>query len=98
MKNEKFWRVVCKYGHVGRRNEVSVSRFITTPGDYNIIDVLDIVQSMPGVKKSNFLSGIVKAEPISEEEYIIGKASENENFYLINLKSRRYFEKHEIIA
>lgn len=96
--SEKFWRVVCKYGHVGRRNEVSVSRFLVTPGDHNLIDVLDIVRTMPGIKKSDMLSGVAQAEPITEEEYKRGKVLEENNFYLMKLKSYNPVQEHESIA
>jgi hypothetical protein len=79
----KYWRVVLRYGHVGKRNEVSVARFLVTEASYNPITVMDLTAEMPGVKNN----GLLSLKEITQEEYIIGKRREVENVYLQNLKS-----------
>ena len=77
----KYWKVVIKYGHVGRRNEVSVARYMVFPSNATIIDVMEELKQMPGTKNNCVCS----IQPISLEEYLIGKRSELENFYLKRL-------------
>lgn len=79
----KYWKVVLRYGHVGKRNEVSVARFLVTEASHNPISVMDLTAEMPGVKNNALLS----LKEISQEEYIIGKRLEVENIYLQVLKS-----------
>ena len=82
----KYWKVVCRYGHCGRKNEVSVSRYLHTINDCNLMDVIKIVSEMPGVKKGNtVLHSIVKAIPITKEQYEDGKKEEKQNLYLQKL-------------
>lgn len=81
-----YWKVVCRYGHVGRKNEVSVPRYIRTHKDSKLMDVLEIVAGMPGVKKSNnILHGVANAKEIDQKEYEEGKEKEKENLYLQEL-------------
>ncbi|MDR7074163.1 hypothetical protein [Fictibacillus barbaricus] len=83
---DKYWKVVCYYGHVGSRNEVSVPRFLKTPSYFNSMDVIDLVSTMPGVKKGKGpLSAVRAIEPISEAAYLSGKETEHENLYLKKL-------------
>ncbi|RHW35045.1 hypothetical protein [Oceanobacillus profundus] len=82
----KYWRVICRYGHVGKRNEVSVSRYLQTESTCNLIDVLAIVSEMPGVKKgNNIVHSVIKAERINREQYENGKEEEGKNLYLQKL-------------
>lgn len=79
---------MVKYGHVGRRNEISVPRYLETPATYNLIEVLEIVGSMPGVKKvSGIMGAMGKAEEVNEATYLQGKEEEKENLYLKKLMS-----------
>jgi hypothetical protein len=82
MQKWKYWKVVLRYGHVGRRNEVSVARFLVTEACYNTIMVMDIAREMPGVKNN----GIQQVEEVSLNEYLLGKRQEVENMYLKNLR------------
>jgi hypothetical protein len=82
----KYWKVVLRYGHVGKRNEVSVARFLVTEASYNPIAVMDLTAEMPGVKNN----GLLSLHEITQEEYIIGKRLEVENIYLQNLKAFNY--------
>ncbi|MDL4839753.1 hypothetical protein [Aquibacillus rhizosphaerae] len=82
----KYWKVICRYGHVGRRKDISISRYLETENNFNLIDVLNIVSTMPGVKKKSIFS-IVSAELITKEQYDKGKEEEKENFYLQKLMS-----------
>lgn len=88
MANKKYWKVVCRYGHVGRKKEVSVSRYLETDTTYDLIDVLEIISNMPGVKTGNNLfNSIVKAESINKEVYKEGKKEEKQNIYLQKLRT-----------
>lgn len=78
---ERYWKVVVKYGHVGRRNEVSVPRFIQTNSEQTILDVYRIAGGMPGVKNR----GVYCVEPIDELKYVDGKKREEENLYIQKL-------------
>lgn len=73
----KYWKVICRYGHVGRSNEVSVARYIRTGVNCTIIDAMKIASCMPGVKGD----GVVFIQKIDKINYEIGKSSES-NFYL----------------
>lgn len=77
----RYWKVICRYGHVGRRNEVSVARFIETEYDKDITYVWDLVSNMPGIKSR----GVSLVEPIDYETYQQGKKAETENLYLQKL-------------
>lgn len=78
-----YWKVVCRYGHVKKRKEVSVARHLQMPLEATIVDVLDLAQNMPGVKNR----GLVYAKRITYEEFSIGRLEEQENFYLQKLKT-----------
>lgn len=79
----KYWKVVIRYGHVGRKNEVSVARFLVTEAFYNPVMVMDLASTMPGVKDR----GVSEVMEVSQEDYIHGKRAEVENFYLQKLKA-----------
>ncbi|SDC61092.1 hypothetical protein SAMN05421734_11325 [Pelagirhabdus alkalitolerans] len=84
----KYWKVILSYGHVGKRNEVSVSRYLATPNKLKLLDVYDLASSMPGVKKSRGgISAIRNLKQISYEDYLLGKEEENEDPYLKQLMS-----------
>lgn len=70
-----------QYGHVGHRNEISVARYLAFHKNAAINDVINTVKMMPGTKNNC----IVSIEPISYQEYAIGKRKEQENFYLQRL-------------
>jgi len=65
------------------KKEVSVARFLVTEASYNPIMVMDLASTMPGVKNR----GVISIKEISQDEYIIGKRLEEENFYLQKLKT-----------
>lgn len=88
MDKSRYWKVVCRYGHVGKKKEVSVPRYLQTDSNFVLMDVLEIVSEMPGVKKSNnILYSIANAKAINKEEYDCGKEEEKENLYLQQLMS-----------
>lgn len=72
----KYWKVVIKYGHVGRRNEVSVARYMVFPSSATIIDVMEELKQMPGTKNNCVCS----IEPISLEEYLIANVQSLKTF------------------
>lgn len=53
---DKYWKVVVRYGHVGKRNEVSVARYLRTEEHCSVIDVMILVSEMPGVKANGVIS------------------------------------------
>lgn len=79
----KYWRVVCRYGHVGLRREVAVARFLVTDCGSSILDVYSLAADMPGVKSH----GVIQIQPINQEAYELGKKEEDSNFYLQKLKN-----------
>src|SRR5699024_10491766 len=81
----KYWKVICRYGHVGRRKEISVARYLRTESSCNLMDVLKIASQMPGVKKGvDIMHSIVEAKRITKEQYEQGIEVEEENLYLQN--------------
>jgi hypothetical protein len=95
----RYWKAVCQYGHVGRRNEVSVARYIRTEGHCTIIDAMDLVSKMPGVKDD----GVAFIEQIDQTTFEIGKSSESLNLYLqklmtFNPRFEEIIEGEEIYA
>jgi hypothetical protein len=79
----RYWKAICRYGHVGRRNEVSVARYVRTEVNCTIIDAMDLVSNMPGVKDD----GIAFIEQIDKITFEIGKSKESMNLYLQKLKA-----------
>ncbi len=76
-----YWKVVMRYGHIGKGKEVSVARYLVTPSNATTIDVMDLIEEMPGTKSRAMLS-IMKVE---QEEYLEGVRLERENFFLQRL-------------
>lgn len=76
-----YWKVVMRYGHVGKGKEVSVARYLVTPSHATTIEVMDIIEEMPGTKNRAMLS-ILKIEM---DEYLEGRRKEKENFFLQSL-------------
>jgi len=74
----KYWKVVVHYGHVGRKNEVSVARYLVMPADSCLNDVLTTVWHMPGTKSH----AVHSAKMISFEEFLEGQRKEKEDFFL----------------
>lgn len=83
MKQQKFWKVILRYGHVGQFNEVSVARYLAFPTNYSIMDVYDHVKEMPGVKDN----GVIGAKQVSFTEFKEGRQGEDQDFYLRKLKT-----------
>lgn len=82
----RYWKVVCRYGHVGKNKEITVARYLKTTSSANVIDVLKIVSQMPGVKKRKniMVNSIVEAKCITKAEYTKGLRVEKQNFYVRN--------------
>lgn len=83
-----YWKVVIRYGHVGKGREVSVARFLMTPDSYTAIDVMGLAEQMPGTKSRATLS----VHQVELEEYLQGKRLEKENFFL-----QRLFENKQAL-
>ncbi|MEE1130136.1 MAG: hypothetical protein UHX00_00755 [Caryophanon sp.] len=83
MKQQKFWKVILRYGHVGQFNEISVARYLAFPSHFSIMDVCDHAKTMPGVKDK----GVVGAKQITFAEFKEGRREESYDFYLQKLKT-----------
>ncbi|MFF2480102.1 hypothetical protein [Paenibacillus sp. NPDC058071] len=81
----KYWRAVLRYGHVKKGKEVSVARYIQSEPEFGIVDVMNLVQNMPGVKNR----GALRIERIDEAAFERGKLEEQDNFYLLKLMTYR---------
>ena len=82
MSKQSYWKVVLRYGHVGKRNEVYVARYLVFNEQVSLLDVCEFAKEMPGVKHSKLVSFAKKND---YSEYLVGKESEKENFYLQKL-------------
>ncbi|MFJ1627914.1 hypothetical protein [Marinilactibacillus psychrotolerans] len=82
MLEQSYWKVVLRYGHIGQRNEVFVARYLAFNEEVSLLDVCETAKQMPGVKHSKLVSF---AKEIDYSEYLVGKESEKENFYLQKL-------------
>lgn len=80
-----YWKAVMRYGHVGSRKEVSVARYLVTPSHATTIDVMGLIEGMPGTKNRAMLS----IDRVGMEEYREGVRLEKENFFLQRLFSQR---------
>jgi len=78
---QKHWKVVLRYGHVGKGKCLTVPRYLETKPHKSIIEVRDIANKMPGVK--NY--GVLEIKQISKKEYKAGKEKNKNNFYLQKL-------------
>lgn len=76
-----YWKAVIRYGHVGRKNEVSVARHLVFPKGTQIYEVIKEVNSMPGTK-NNCIQSVYE---VTEEEYLFGIEREKDDFFLQNL-------------
>ncbi|WP_046176330.1 hypothetical protein [Domibacillus indicus] len=79
----KYWKVVLRYGHVGKRNEVSVARYLVTEESCTPVFIMEQAADMPGVKHN----GVTSVKEIAREEFIEGKRLEQENFFLQKMKA-----------
>lgn len=76
-----YWKAVVRYGHVGKRKEISVARYLVMPEHSTMIDVMKVIDEMPGTKKRAILS----LRKIDVIEYLEGRRAEKENFFLQRL-------------
>ena len=76
-----YWKAVVRYGHVGKRKEISVARHLVMPEHSTMIDVMNVIDEMPGTKNRAVLS-LQKVDVI---EYLEGHRAEKENFFLQRL-------------
>lgn len=76
-----YWKVVVRYGHVGKRNEISVARHLITASNATPIDIMNLVEEMPGTKNR----ALISVKEIELYEYLQGVREEKENYYLQRL-------------
>lgn len=82
MQRKRYYRVVLSYGHVGRRKEISVARYIEVLNNQGILDVYKLVNAMPGTKNN----AVRILQPITYFQYVKGKQQEKNNFYIKKLR------------
>ena len=73
-----YWKAVVRYGHVGKRKEISVARYLVMPEHSTMIDVMKVIDEMPGTKNR----AIFSLQRIDVLEYLEGRRAEKENFFL----------------
>lgn len=76
-----YWKAVVRYGHVGKRKEISVARYLVMPEHLTMIDVMNVINEMPGTKNRAVLS----LRKVDVAEYLEGLREEKENFFLQRL-------------
>jgi len=76
-----YWKAVIRYGHVGKRNEISVARYLEFPKGTQIYEVIQVINSMPGTK-NNCIQSICE---ITKSDFLHGLEQEKNNFYLQSL-------------
>ena len=81
--NERYWKAIVRYGHLGRNREVSVARYIATQPNENILDAFNILENMPGTKSR----AVLQLFEINHATYLHGKVNEKSNFYLQSIMS-----------
>ena len=80
-----YWKVVCRYGHVGRGREVSVARYLECDVTTTCFGVYVLAKDMPGVKNN----GVHEVRRITRDEWLIGKEQEAQDYYLKRLKTHK---------
>ena len=83
-----YWKVVARYGHVGKRNEISVARHLITARNATPIDIMNLVEEMPGTKNR----ALISVKKIELYEYLEGVREEKENYYLQRLLGNKRAE------
>lgn len=76
-----YWKAVVRYGHIGKRKEISVARYLVMPECSTMIDVMNVIDQMPGIKNRAMIS-LRRVEVL---EYLEGIRDEKENFFLQRL-------------
>jgi len=71
--NERYFRVILMYGHVGRGKSLEVARHITAR---NCVEAFCIGNRMPRVKKKSSRRGTISVVEISADLYAKRRAEE----------------------
>lgn len=75
-----YWKAVVRYGHVEKK-EISVARYLVMSEHSTMIDVMNVINEMPGTKNRAVLS----LRKVDVAEYLEGLRKEKENFFLQRL-------------
>ena len=76
-----YWKAVVRYGHVEKKKEISVARYLVMPEHSTMIDVMNVINEMPGTKNRAMIS----LRRVDVLEYLEGIREEKENFFLQRL-------------
>lgn len=76
-----YWKAIIRYGHVGRRNEVSVARHLAFDENLKVYEIMKVINGMPGTKNRS----LRLLYQIDKYTYELGLEAEKDNFYLQNL-------------
>lgn len=81
----KYFKVNLNYGHQGAGKRHESNRYLRMGSNASYIDVMDLAQGMPGVKKG--MKACNEIVEISREEYLKGKKRKEEDFFIKQLKN-----------
>lgn len=84
MKNQSYWKVILRYGHVGHHKSIEVARYLAFDEGVDLAEVCSFASLMPGVKSARSVS---YAKKVDYSEYCLGKEQEESNFFLQQLKT-----------
>ena len=84
-----FWVAKLRYGHVGFGKEICINRYLELEENADINDVIDLIRTMPGVKKGSHPYMSIKK--ISKGKFYQGRRHQNHNLYLKKLQN---YKKH----
>jgi hypothetical protein len=74
-----FFKLILEGGHVGAGKSHEMVRYFEGK---DVISVMDSALRTPRVKKKERGNGIKLIEPVSEEEFLLGKTNETADPYL----------------
>ena len=74
-----YYKVLMEGGHMGAGNSYDMCRYFSVS---NVGMIFDLLKRMPRLKSKGSGSSVKLIEPISREEYKIGRSSEERDPYL----------------
>ena len=81
----KYFKVNLNYGHQGAAKRHESNRYLQMSSNANFVDVMDVAQRMPGVKKG--IKACNEIVEISRREYLRGKNRKENDIFIQQLKN-----------
>ena len=81
----KYFKVNLNYGHQGAGKRHESDRYLRMSSNANYIDVMNLAQKMPGVKKG--FKACNEVIEISRREYLKGKKRKENDIFIQQLKN-----------